>query len=109
MGVRDSINGGVLASMAELAAHVALRSIVEDGGRVARTQDLSISYTSSARAEYTVAEATVLRIGRLAVVDVAIAESDHGGERTGALNCQARVSCILSSDERRPLDRVDRG
>lgn len=94
-GVRDSINGGVLASLAELAAHVALRSVINDGGRVARTQDLSISYTSSARAEHTVAEATVLRVGRLAVVDVAIAEGDDRGERNGALNCQARVSCVL--------------
>ena len=47
-GVRDSINGGVLASLAELSAHVALRTVINDGGRVARTQDLSISYTSSA-------------------------------------------------------------
>ena len=94
-GVRDSINGGVLASMAELAAHVALGSVVEDGGRVVRTQDLSISYTSSARSPHTVAEATVLRVGRLAVVDVAIAEGDDRGERTGVLNCQARVSCVL--------------
>ena len=92
-GVR--VNGGVLASLAELAAHVALRSVLGDGGRVARTQDLSISYTSSARSEHTVAEATVLRVGRLAVVDVAIAEGDDRGERTGALNCQARVSCVL--------------
>lgn len=94
-GVRDSINGGVLASFAELAAHVALRSVLGEGGRVAHTQDLSISYTSSARAARTVAEATVLRVGRLAVVDVAIAEGDDRGERTGALNCQARVSCVL--------------
>ena len=94
-GVRDSINGGVLASLAELAAHVALRTVINDGGRVARTQDLSISYTSSAQAEHTVAEATVLRVGRLAVVDVAIAEGDDRGERSGALNCQARVSCVL--------------
>lgn len=94
-GVRDSINGGVLASLAELAAHVALRSVLGEGGRVAHTQDLSISYTSSARAAHTVAEATVLRVGRLAVVDVAIAEGDDRGERTGALNCQARVSCVL--------------
>ncbi len=94
-GVRDSINGGVLASLAELAAHVALRSVLGEGGRVARTQDLSISYISSARSEHTVAEATVLRVGRLAVVDVAIAEGDDRGEHTGALNCQARVSCVL--------------
>jgi uncharacterized protein (TIGR00369 family) len=94
-GIRDSINGGVLASLAELAAHVALRSVLGEGGRVAHTQDLSISYTSSARSEHTVAEATVLRVGRLAVVDVAIAEGDDRGERTGALNCRARVSCVL--------------
>ena len=84
-GVRNSINGGVQASLAELAAHVALRTVLEQGARVAHTQEVSISYLNSARSEWHVAEASVLRHGRLSVVDVSIAVGNDRGERTGEL------------------------
>ncbi|MPZ99571.1 MAG: hotdog fold thioesterase [Dehalococcoidia bacterium] len=92
-GVRDSINGGALATFAELAAHLCLRTVIEDGARLAGTQDLGISYLTSAVGERTVAEARVLRIGRLAVVDVTISDGADG-----RLNCRARVTCALERD-----------
>lgn len=90
-GVRNSIHGGVLATYAELAAHVVLRTVLDEGGRVERTQDLSVSYLSSAVGERTVAEARVLRRGRLSVVEVTLTDRE-----SGALNCRARVSCVLA-------------
>lgn len=90
-GVRNSIHGGVLATYAELAAHVALRTVIDEGGRVERTQDLSVSYLSSAVGEHTVAEARVLRRGRLSVVEVTLTDGE-----SGVLNCRARVSCVLA-------------
>jgi uncharacterized protein (TIGR00369 family) len=95
-GIRNSINGGVQAACAELAAHVALRTVLDEGGRVQRTQDLSVSYLSSAVGERTVAEARVLRRGRLSVVEVTLTDSE-----SGAINCRARVSCILQRGQSR--------
>lgn len=89
-GVRNSINGGVLATLAEVAAHVCLGTTLEAGGAIERTQDVSISFASSATAERTVAEARALRVGRTALVAVAISDGDDGH-----VNCSARVSCIL--------------
>ncbi len=90
-GIRNSIHGGVLATYAELAAHVALRTVIDEGGRVERTQDLSVSYLFSAVGESTVAEARVLRRGRLSVVEVTLTDRE-----SGVLNCRARVSCVLA-------------
>lgn len=89
-GVRNSINGGVLATLAEIAAHVCLGTTLDSGATIERTQDVSISFATSATAERTVAEAHVLRVGRTALVTVAISDGDDGH-----LNCSARVSCIL--------------
>ncbi len=90
-GIRDSIHGGVLATYAELAAHVALRTILDADGRVERTHDIGVSYLSSAVGERTVAEARVLRRGRLSVVEVTLTDGE-----SGVLNCRARVSCVLA-------------
>jgi uncharacterized protein (TIGR00369 family) len=92
-GVRNSINGGVLATLAEAAAHLALETVLEPGSHIERTQDVGISYLSSAVAERTVAEARVLRVGRTSVVAVEIADGADGHA-----NCSARVSCILGRD-----------
>ncbi len=94
-GIRDGINGGVLATYAELAAHVALRTILDAGGRVERTQDISVSYLSAARGQPTVAEARVLRRGRLSVVEVTLTDGE-----SGTLNCRARVSCVIARGPR---------
>ncbi len=92
-GVRDSINGGVLATLAEVAAHLCLRTALDAGSRIERTQDVGISYASSAVAPRTVAEARLLRVGRTALIGVEITDGDDGH-----LNCAARVSCLVGRD-----------
>ncbi len=94
-GVRGSINGGVVAALAELAAHLALRSALSADQAIEATVDLSISYLSSARGDPTVAEGRVLRKGsRLCVSDVEIRDGE-----SGRLNAKARVTCALAPGE----------
>jgi uncharacterized protein (TIGR00369 family) len=95
LGVRDSINGGVQATCAELAAHIAIGTLLDDGERIEWTQDLSVSYVYSATSMWTIAEARVLRHGRLTVVDVDVRVGDLG-ENEGRLNAKARVTCSLA-------------
>ena len=96
-GVRDSINGGVQATVAEVAAHLATSTLIGAGEYIDRTQDLGISYLMSATAALTLFEARVLRHGRLTVVDV---ELRVGGddEHAGQLNAKVRVTCALGRD-----------
>lgn len=93
-GVRDSINGGVQATVAEIAAHLAAATLLGPGEYIEGTQDVSISYLTSARAAVTLIEARVLRHGRLTVVDV---DLGPGGDEVddGELNAKARVTCAL--------------
>ena len=92
-GVRDSINGGVQATVAEIAAHLATATLLGPGEYIEGTQDVSISYLTSARAAVTRIEARVLRHGRLTVVDVDLAPG--GDEADEQLNAKARVTCAL--------------
>lgn len=96
-GVRDSINGGVQATVGEIAAHLAISTLLEPGERIEQTQDLSISYLYSARAAVTLIEARVLRHGRLTVVDVEVRVGDDGDD-AGQMNAKARVTCALGRD-----------
>ena len=93
-GVRDSINGGVQATFAELAAHIAIETLLGAGERIVGTQDVSVSYVYSATSIWTMAEARVLRHGRLTVVDVDVRVGDAGDDE-GRLNAKARVTCAL--------------
>jgi uncharacterized protein (TIGR00369 family) len=98
-GVRDSINGGVQATYAEVAAHIAIGTLLDDGGRISGTQDVSVSYAYSATSMWTMAEARVLRHGRLTVVDVDVRVGDAGDDE-GRLNAKARVTCSLARTPR---------
>lgn len=93
-GVRDSINGGVQATVAEMAAHLATTTLLGAGEHIEGTQDLGISYLASATAALTLIEARVLRHGRLTVVDV---ELRVGGDDAdaGRINAKVRVTCAL--------------
>jgi uncharacterized protein (TIGR00369 family) len=94
-GVRNGINGGVLASLVEVAGHLALRAVLEDSVHVERTQEVGLSFLSAARSQ-TIAEARVLRVGgRLAVAWVEIRDSE-----TGTLNVVGRVTCVLARPPR---------
>ncbi len=98
-GVRDSINGGVQATFAELAAHIAIGTLLGEGERIEQTQDVSISYLYSATSIWTMAEARVLRHGRLTVVDVDV-HVGEAGEDEGRMNAKARVTCALARERR---------
>lgn len=104
-GVRNSINGGVQAAVAEIAAHLATMTLLEDGDQIEVTQDLSISYLYSVRAATTLIDAKVLRHGRLTVIDVEIRAGDEG-EDFGRLNAKVRVTCAL---ERRSSKSMPQG
>ena len=88
--------------MAEIAAHLATSTLLEQGDQIEFTQDLSISYLYSVRATTTLIEAKVLRQGRLTVVDVEILVGDED-EDSGRLNAKVRVPCSLG---RRPSKSV---
>lgn len=96
-GVRDSINGGVQATVGEIAAHLAATTLLGPGEHVVGTQDLGISYLMSATSAVTTIDAQVLRHGRLTVVDVEVRVGDEG-ERAGQINAKVRVTCVLGRD-----------
>lgn len=80
-GYRNSINGGVLAALVELASHAALGSLLEDGEVIERTVEVSVTYLRPSLGEPTVAEARVLRRGRLSACSVEV-RNDETGEVT---------------------------
>ena len=89
-GVRNSINGGILASYAEIAAHVAINSKILAGSEIKQTQDLSAAYLESAISDFIMAEAHVQRMGRTATVTVTL--KDEMWEKTF---CICRVTCSV--------------
>ena len=96
-GVRNSINGGVIASYAELVARVSLSTVLAEGESIEGTVDLGVSYLSSARGDPTLAEAWLLRKGgTLCVCDVAISDSANG-----TINAKARVTNAIARPPRR--------
>lgn len=97
-GVRDSINGGVQATVAEIAAHLATSTLLGAGEYIVGTQDLGISYLMSATSAVTTIDARVLRHGRLTVVDVELRVGDEG-DAAGQLNAKVRVTCALGRDQ----------
>ncbi|MFN8586086.1 MAG: PaaI family thioesterase [Dehalococcoidia bacterium] len=87
-GVRDSINGGVVATLACAAARLLLQSRLGDEGRAGAATEIDIAYLSAARGSVTTFEARMLRQGgRVAVCEVEVRDTDDG-----TLNAKARVS-----------------
>jgi uncharacterized protein (TIGR00369 family) len=87
-GVRDSINGGVVATLAAAAGRLLLQSRLPESERAGRVGELDIAYLSAARGSVTTFEARMLRQGRqLAVCEVEVRDTDDG-----TLNAKARVS-----------------
>jgi uncharacterized protein (TIGR00369 family) len=86
--VRDSINGGVVATLAAAAGRLLLQSRLPEGERAGHVGELDIAYLSAARGSVTTFEARMLRQGRqLAVCEVEVRDTDDG-----TLNAKARVS-----------------
>jgi uncharacterized protein (TIGR00369 family) len=87
-GVRDSINGGVVATLACAASRLLLQSRLGDEGRAGPATEVDIAYLSAARGSVTTFEARMLRQGgRVAVCEVEVRDTDDG-----TLNAKARVS-----------------
>jgi uncharacterized protein (TIGR00369 family) len=76
-GVQDSIHGGVLAAVVDIAMLAALSPMFEPGDVPAGTVDLDITYLRPAIGTTVFADATVLRKGKsLAVTEVSIVDGD---------------------------------
>ena len=89
-GVRNSINGGILATYAEISAHVAINSKMLFGSEIKHTQDLSAAYLEAAISDFIMAEAHVQRMGKTATVTVDL--KDETLEKTF---CICRVTCSV--------------
>ncbi len=94
-GVRDSLNGGMVAAFAETAARLCLDTVLLEGERPGPTHELSVSYLSAARGANTAVDARLLRRGgRLAVLDVEVSDAE-----TGTLNARATISLAIEPRE----------
>ena len=91
-GIGGSVNGGVLATMVDMAAIVAIFSKAFPGTEPAGTADLSITYLRQAQGEWVDAIATIVKRGRqLSTVDVSIVNDQ------GVLCCRGRVLYAMHS------------
>lgn len=78
-GFRGSINGGVLASLVELAAHAPLATVLTPNEVIENTVDVSVTYLRPSLGDPTIAEGRVLRKGgRYAVCSVEVTHSQTG-------------------------------
>ena len=99
-GVRDSINGGVVATLAAAVGRLLLQSRLGDGQRAGRVSDLDIAYLSAARGSVTTFEASMLRQGRqVAVCEVEVRDADDG-----TLNAKARLSIDIQAIDVQAID-----
>lgn len=85
-GIGGSVNGGVLATMVDMAAVAAVFSKALTGSMPAGTADLSITYLRQAHGQWLDAEAKVIKRGRqLCTVEVNILNDQ------GKLCCRGQV------------------
>jgi len=93
-GIGGSVNGGVLATMVDMAAIVAIFSKTFPGTEPAGTADLSITYLRQAQGEWVDAVATMVKRGRqLSTIDVSIVNDQ------GILCCRGRVLYAMHSSK----------
>lgn len=90
-GVRNSLNGGIVAALGETAAHACIEVALAPGERVAALREVSVVYLSAARGDRTLVEARLLRKGgRIAVADVEVRDATDG-----RLNAQLLLSWAI--------------
>jgi uncharacterized protein (TIGR00369 family) len=85
-GIGGSVNGGVLATMVDMAAVAAVFSKMLPGSQPAGTADLSITYLRQAHGAWLDAKALVIKRGRqLTTIEVSISNDE------GRLCCKGQV------------------
>lgn len=88
-GARDSINGGLVAALGNVAMQVCLHTLMGPAERAGRTHELTVAFLDSARGDVTSIEARVLRKGgRIVVGEVELRDTADG-----TLNAKLRVTC----------------
>ncbi|MGE0621080.1 MAG: PaaI family thioesterase [Pseudomonadales bacterium] len=91
-GVGGSVNGGVIATMVDMAAIPAVFTGLREGSQPAGTADLQVTYLRQAHGAWVDAEATVIKRGRqLCTVEVSIVND------SGELCARGRVLYALRS------------
>jgi len=72
-GIGGSVNGGVIATMIDMAVIPAVFTGIREGSQPAGTADLQVTYLRQARGAWLEAEAAVIKRGRqLCVVEVSV-------------------------------------
>lgn len=90
-GIRDGLNGGVLAAFIETAMRVCLDGSAEDGESAGSARELTVNYLSAVRGAVTHFDARVARKGgRLAVGSVEVRDAE-----SGLLCATALVTCAI--------------
>lgn len=85
-GIGGSVNGGVIATMIDMAAVPAVFTQMREGILPAGTADLSVTYLRQAHGNWIDAEATVIKRGRqLCTIEVSVVNDE------GALCARGRV------------------
>lgn len=91
-GVGGSVNGGVIATLVDMAAIPAVFTGLDGDAQPAGTADLQVTYLRQAHGAWIDAEATVIKRGRqLCVVEVSIVDD------AGTLCARGRVLYALRS------------
>jgi uncharacterized protein (TIGR00369 family) len=90
-GARDSINGGVLSGLMEIAMRVCLDASLEDDERAGATREISVSYLSGARGDVTHLDARIVRKGRR----LAVGTVEARDAATGMICAIAQVTCAV--------------
>ncbi|MEQ8858467.1 MAG: PaaI family thioesterase [Pseudomonadales bacterium] len=91
-GIGGSVNGGVIATLVDMAVLPAVFTGMREGSLPAGTADLQVTYLRQAHGTWLDAEATVIKRGRqLCAVEVSVRNDD------GVLCARARVLYALRS------------
>lgn len=91
-GIGGSVNGGVIATLIDMAVIPAVFTGIREGSQPAGTADLQVTYLRQAHGAWVEAEAKVIKRGRqLCVVEVSVTND------TGTLCARGRVLYALRS------------
>ena len=91
-GIGGSVNGGVIASLIDIAVIPAVFAGMREGSLPAGTADLQVTYLRQSHGKWIDAEATVLKRGRqLCTVEVSVVNDE------GVLSARGRVLYALRS------------